>query len=62
MGDGKLPVELERIIWIYGVANWFNLGNIAGMDALCVPVIRESCRIDLGRERTPIDVPTRTVC
>jgi IS5 family transposase len=39
---------------MYCVANWFNLADEACEDALYdVPVFREFCRIDLGRERVP---------
>ena len=39
---------------MYCIANWFNLSDIACEDALYdVPVFREFCRIDLGRERVP---------
>jgi IS5 family transposase len=39
---------------MYCVANWFNLSDEACEDALYdVPVFREFCRIDLGRERVP---------
>jgi IS5 family transposase len=39
---------------MYCVANWFNLADEACEDALYdVPVFREFCRFDLGRERIP---------
>jgi IS5 family transposase len=39
---------------MYCVANWFNLSDEACEDALYdVPMFREFCRIDLGRERVP---------
>jgi len=54
VGNGRPPVGLERMLRMYCVANWFNLSDIACEDALYdVPVFREFCRIDLGRERVP---------
>ena len=39
---------------MYYIANWFNLSDVVCEDALYdVPVFREFCRIDLGRERVP---------
>ena len=39
---------------MYCIANWFNLSDAACEDSLYdVPVFREFCRIDLGRERVP---------
>ena len=53
-GNGRPPVGLERMLRMYCVANWFNLSDVACEDALYdVPVFREFCRIDLGRERVP---------
>ena len=53
-GNGRPPVGVERMLRMYCVANWFNLSDIACEDALYdVPVFREFCRIDLGRERVP---------
>lgn len=53
-GNGRPPVGLERMLRMYFVANWFNLADEACEDALYdVPVFREFCRIDLGRERVP---------
>lgn len=53
-GNGRPPVGLERMLRMYCVANWFNLSDEACEDALHdVPVFREFCRIDLGRERVP---------
>ncbi len=53
-GNGRPPVGLERMLRMYCVANWFNLADQACEDALYdVPVFREFCRIDLGRERVP---------
>ena len=53
-GNGRPPVGLERILRMYCIANWFNLSDVACEDALYdVPVFREFCRIDLGRERVP---------
>lgn len=53
-GNGRPPVGLERILRMYCLANWFNLSDEACEDALYdVPMFREFCRIDLGRERAP---------
>ena len=53
-GNGRPPVGLERMLRMYCVANWFNLSDEACEDALYdVPVFREFCWIDLGRERVP---------
>ena len=53
-GNGRPPIGLERMLRMYCVANWFNLADEACEDALYdVPVFREFCRIDLGRERVP---------
>ncbi len=53
-GNGRPPVGLERMLRMYCIANWFNLIDVACEDALYdVPVFREFCRIDLGRERVP---------
>jgi IS5 family transposase len=53
-GNGRPPVGLERMLRMYLVANWFNLGDEACEDALYdIPVFRDFCRIDLGRERVP---------
>jgi transposase, IS5 family len=47
-------VGLERMLRMYLVANWFNLGDEACEDALYdIPAFRDFCRIDLGRERVP---------
>lgn len=53
-GNGRPPVGLERMLRMYLVANWFNLGDEACEDALYdIPAFRDFCRIDLGRERVP---------
>ena len=53
-GNGRPPIGLERMLRMYCVANWFNLSDEACEDALYdVPIFREFCRIDLGRERVP---------
>lgn len=54
VGNGRPPVGLERMLRMYCVANWFNLGDEACEDALYdVTVFREFCGFDLGRERIP---------
>ena len=53
-GKGRPPIGLERMLRMYFIANWFNLADEACEDALYdVPMFREFCRIDLGRERAP---------
>lgn len=53
-GDGRRPVGLERMLRMYFIANWFNLSDVAGEDALYdVPAFRDFCQFDLGRERVP---------
>src|SRR3954469_17557752 len=53
-GNGRPPVRLERMLRMYCIANWFNLGDEACEDALYdVAAFRDFCRIDLGRERVP---------
>ena len=52
--NGRPPVGLERMLRMYMIANWFNLADEAGEDALYdIAAFREFCRIDLGRERVP---------
>lgn len=54
VGNGRPPVGLERMLRMYCVANWFNLSDEACEDALYdVPVFREFCGFDFGRERAP---------
>jgi IS5 family transposase len=54
VGNGRPPVGLERMLRMYLLANWFNLGDEACEDALYdIPAFRDFCRIDLGRERAP---------
>jgi transposase, IS5 family len=53
-GNGRPPVGLERMLRMYLVANWFNLGDEACEDALYdIAAFRDFCRIDLGREPVP---------
>jgi transposase, IS5 family len=53
-GNGRPPVGLERMLRMYLVANWFNLGDEACEEALYdVAAFRDFCRIDLGREGVP---------
>jgi IS5 family transposase len=53
-GNGRPPVGLERMLRMYLVANWFDLGDEACEEALYdVPAFRDFCRIDLGGERVP---------
>ena len=49
---GRPPRGLERMLWMYCIANGFNLADEACEDALYdMPALRDFCRIDLGRER-----------
>jgi transposase, IS5 family len=53
-GNGRPPIGLERMLRMYWVANWFNLADEACEDAFYdIPVFREFCGFDLGRERIP---------
>ena len=53
-GNGRPPIGLERMLRMYWVANWFNLADEACEDAMYdIPVFREFCAFDLGRERIP---------
>jgi transposase, IS5 family len=53
-GNGRPPIGLERMLRMYWVANWFNLADEACEDAMYdIPVFREFCGFDLGRERVP---------
>lgn len=53
-GNGRPPRGVERMLRMYFIANWFNLGDEACEDALYdIPAFRDFCRIDLGRERAP---------
>jgi IS5 family transposase len=53
-GGGRPPIGIERMLRMYLLANWFNLADQACEDALYdIPVFRDFCRIDLGRERVP---------
>src|SRR6187200_3651496 len=53
-GNGRPPVGLERMLRMYLLANWFNLGDEACEDALYdIAAFRDFCGIDLGRERAP---------
>ena len=53
-GNGRPPIGMERMLRMYWVANWFNLADEACEDAMYdIPVFREFCGFDLGRERIP---------
>ena len=53
-GGGRPPRGLERMLRMYCVAIWFNLGDEACEDALYdIAAFRDFCGIDLGRERVP---------
>lgn len=51
-GNGQPPIGLERMLRMYWAANWFNLADEACEDVMYeIPVFREFCGFDLGRER-----------
>jgi IS5 family transposase len=53
-GNGRPPIGVERMLRMYFIANWFNMADEACEDALHdIPVLRDFCQIDLGRERVP---------
>ncbi len=53
-GGGRPPRGMERMLRMYCIAIWFNLGDEACEDALYdIAAFREFCGIDLGRERVP---------
>ncbi len=53
-GGGRPPIGIQRMLRMYLLANWFNLADEACEDALYdIPVFRDFCLIDLGRERVP---------
>lgn len=53
-GNGRPPRELEQVLRMYLIANWFNLADEACEDALYdIAAFRDFCGVDLGRERVP---------
>ncbi len=59
-GNGCPPIELERMLRIYFLQNWFNLSDPAVEEALYDSVsMRNFAGIDLGREGAPDET---TVC
>jgi len=53
-GNGRPPKDLELMLRMYCIANWFNLADEACEEALYdTPVFREFCGVDLGREGVP---------
>jgi IS5 family transposase len=53
-GNGRPPIGLERMLRMYFLVNGFNLADEACEEARYdVPLFREFCWIDLGRERVP---------
>jgi len=53
-GNGRRPIDLELMLRMYLVANWFNLADEACEEALYdMAAFRDFCGIDLGRERVP---------
>ena len=53
-GNGRPPVELERMLRMYFVQHWFNLADEVCEEALLdSTALRRFVGIDLGRERVP---------
>jgi hypothetical protein len=53
-GNGRPPVEVERMLRMYFLQQWFNLSDPAVEEALYdSPVMRQFVGIDLGQEPTP---------
>ena len=53
-GNGRPPVDLERMLRMYLVQHWFNLSDVACEEALLdSTALRHFVGIDLGRERVP---------
>jgi transposase, IS5 family len=53
-GGGRPPRGMERLLRMYCIAIWFNLGDEACEEALYdIAAFRDFCGIDLGRERVP---------
>jgi transposase, IS5 family len=53
-GGGRPPRGMERMLRMYCIAIWFNLGDEACEDALYdIAAFRDFCGVDLGRERVP---------
>ena len=53
-GNGRPPRDLEQLLRMYLIANWFNLADEACEDALYdIAAYRDFCGVDLGRERVP---------
>jgi len=53
-GGGRPPRGMERMLRMYCIAIWFNLGDEACEEALYdIAAFRDFCGIDLGRERVP---------
>ncbi len=53
-GGGRPPRGMERMLRMYCIAIWFNLGDEACEDALYdIAAFCDFCGIDLGRERVP---------
>ncbi len=60
VGNGRRPKELEQMLRIYFLQQWFNLSDPAVEEALYdSPTLREFAGIDLGREPVPDET---TVC
>ncbi len=59
-GNGRPPVELERMLRIYFLQNWFNLSDPSVEESVYDSMsMREFAGIDLGRDGAPDET---TVC
>jgi transposase, IS5 family len=59
-GNGRPPIDLERMLRIYFLQNWFNLSDPAVEESLYDSLsMREFVGVDLGREGAPDET---TVC
>jgi IS5 family transposase len=59
-GNGRRPVDIERMLRIYFLQQWFNLSDPAVEEALYdSPLMRQFAQIDLGNEPVPDET---TVC
>src|SRR5690606_26765207 len=53
-GNGRPPMELEMMLRIYFLQQWFDLGDAAAEDALYdSEAMRRFARLELGRDAVP---------
>jgi IS5 family transposase len=53
-GNGRPPIDIELMLRMYLIANWFNLADEACEEALYdIAAFRDFCGVDLGRQRVP---------